>query len=81
MDPEAQMKHVERFRRYKPTLDEHFDILKSSCRKLTDRKRTRKPDFESAFERLGKNEKESRKSCTLQDPNALEKVSYEVFFR
>ena len=25
MDPEARMKHVERFRRYRPTLDDQFD--------------------------------------------------------
>ena len=81
MDPEARMKHVERFRRYRPTLDDQFDKPKSSGRKPSDRKRTRKPDFESAFDRLDKKEKESRKSFTFQDLNALEKISYELFFR
>ena len=81
MDPEARMKHVERFRRYRPTLDDQFDKPKSSGRKPSDRKRTRKPDFESAFDRLDKKEKESRKSFTFQDPNALEKILYELFFR
>ena len=81
MDPEARMKHVEQFRRYRPTLDDQFDKPKSSGRKPSDRKRTRKPDFKSVFDRLDKKEKESRKSFTFQDPNALEKISYELFFR
>ena len=38
MDPEAQIKHVERFQRYKSTLDDQFDKPKSSGRKLSDRK-------------------------------------------
>ena len=38
MDPEARMKHVERFWRYKPTLDDWFDKSKSSDRKPSDRK-------------------------------------------
>ena len=46
-----------------------------------DRNQTRKPDFESAFDRLYKKEKESRKSFTFQDPNAPEKIWYELFFR
>ena len=81
MDPEAQMKHPERFRRYKPTLDDQFDKPKSSGRKPSDRKRTRKPDFESAFDLLYKKEKESRKPFTFQDSNAPEKISHELFFR
>ena len=81
VDPEARMKHVERFRRYRPTLGNQFDKPKSSGRKPSDRKRTRKPDFKIAFDRLDKKEKESRKSFTFQDPNALEKISYELFFR
>ena len=80
MDPEARTKHVERFRRYRPTLDDQFDKPKSSGRKPNYRKWTRKPDFESAFDWLDKNEKESRKSFTFQDPNAPEKISYELFF-
>ena len=64
------MKHVKRFRRYKSTLDDQFDKLKSSGRKPSDRKRIRKPDFESTFDRLGKKENEIRKSSTFQDPNA-----------
>ena len=81
MDPEARKKHIERFRRNKPTLDEHFDKRKSIGRKLSDRRRTRKPDFESAFDRLDKKEKENRKSFTFQDRNASEKISYELYFR
>ena len=81
MGPEARMKHVERFGRSRPTLDNQFDKPKSSGRKLSNRKRTRKPDFQSVFDRLDKKEKESRKSFTFQDPNALEKISYELFFR
>ena len=81
MNPEGRMKHVERFRRYRPTLDDQFDKPKSSGRKPSDRKRTRKLDFESVFDRLDKKEKESRKSFTVQDPNAPEKISYELFFR
>ena len=81
MDTEARMKHVERFRRYRPTLDDQFDKPKSSGRKPSDRKWTRKPDFESAFDRLDKKEKESRKSFTFQYPNVLENISYELFFR
>ena len=68
-------------RRYRQTLDDQFDKLKSSGRKARDRKWTRKPDLESAFDRLDKKEKESRKLFTFQDPNALEKISYELFFR
>ena len=79
MDPEARMKHVEQFRRYRLTLGDQSDKPKSSVRKPSDRKRTRKPDFEIAFDRLDKKEKESSKSFTLQDPNALEKISYELF--
>ena len=79
MDPEARMKHVEQFRRYRLTLGDQFDKPKSSVRKPSDRKRTRKPDFEIAFDRLDKKEKESSKSFTFQDPNALEKISYELF--
>ena len=74
------MKHFERFRRYRPTLDDHFDKPKSSGRKPSDSKRTRKPHFESAFDQLDKEEKESRKSLTFQDPNALEKISHELLF-
>ena len=81
MDPEARMKYLERFRRYKPTLDDQFDKPKSSGRKPSDRKRTRKPDFESAFDRLDEKEQESWKWFTFQDPNAPEKISYELFFR
>ena len=61
MDPESRIKHVERFRRYKPTLDNQFDkpsSSRSSGRKPNDRKRTRKPDFESPFDRLDKKKKE-----------------------
>ena len=79
MDPEARMEHVERFRRL--TLDDQFNKPKSSGRKPIDRKRTRKPDFESAFDLLSKNERESRKSFTFHDPNTLEKISFELFFR
>ena len=74
------MKHVEWFWRYRTTSDDQFDKPKSSGRKPSDRKRTRRPDFESAFDRLDKKEKEGRKSFTFQDPNALEKISYELFF-
>ena len=81
MDPKARMKHVEWFRRYRPTLDDQFDKPKSSGRKPSDRKRTRKPDFKSALDWLDKKEKESRKSFTFQDPKALEKILYELFFR
>ena len=65
----------------RPTLDDQFDKPKSSSRKPSDRNQTRKPDFESAFDRLHKKEKESRKSFTFQDPKAHEKIWYELFFR
>ena len=81
MDPEARMKDVERFRRYRPTSDDRFDKPKSSGRKLNDRKRTKKPVFEIALDRLDKKEKESRESFIFQDPNALKKISYELIFR
>ena len=81
MDPEARMKHVEWFRRYRPTLNGQFDKPKLSGRKPSDRKRIRKPYFESAFDRLDKKEKESRNSFIFQDPNAPERISYELFFR
>ena len=80
MDPEAQMKHVEQFRRYKPTLDDQFDKPKSSGRKPSDRKRARKPDFESAFDWLDKKKKERRKLFMFQDSNSPEKTTYELFF-
>ena len=80
MDPKARMKHVERFRLYKPPLDDQFDKPNSSGRKLSDRNRTRRPDFKSAFDRLDKKEKESRKSFTLQDPSTPEKISHKLFF-
>ena len=78
MDPEARMKHGEQFRRYSLTFDDQSDKPKSrsSSRKPSDEKRTRKQDFESAFDRLDKKKKESRKSFTFQDPNA-----HEPFFR
>ena len=41
MDPQAQMKHAKQFRRYRPALDDQFDKLKLSGRKLRDRKRSR----------------------------------------
>ena len=78
MDPEGPMKYVEWFS-YKPTLDYQFDKPKSSGRKPSDRKLTRKPDLESAFDRLHKKEKVSRKSFTFQDPHAPEKISNELF--
>ena len=62
------MKHVEWFRRYKRTLDNQLDTPKSSGRKPSNKKRTRKPDFENMFDRLEKKEKESRKLFTSQDP-------------
>ena len=62
------------------TLDNQFDKLKLSTRKPSNRKQTRKPDFERAFDRLDQKEKESRKSFTFQDPNAPEKISCELFF-
>ena len=62
------MKDVERFRRYMPTLDDQFYKPKSSGRKPSDRKRTRKTDFESAFDQLEKKGKESRKSVYLSVP-------------
>ena len=46
MDPEARMKHVERYRRYRSTLDDQFEKPKSSDKKPSDWKWTRKPDFE-----------------------------------
>ena len=52
VDLETQMKHVEQFRSHKPILDYQFDKPKSSSGKPSDRKRTRKPDFESAFDQL-----------------------------
>ena len=67
-------------RRYRQTLDDQFDKLKSSGRKARDRKWTRKPDLESAFDRLDKKEKESRKLFTFQDPNALERYRMSYFF-
>ena len=81
MDSEAQMKNVERFRSYKPTLDDQFDKPKSSGRKPSDRKRTRRQNFKGAFDRLDKKEKESWKSFTFPDPKAPEKILYELFFR
>ena len=81
MDPEARMKHAERFWRYKPTLYDQFDKPKSSGSKPSDRKRTRKPDFEYAFDQLVKKEKKSKKSFSFHDPNTPEKISYELFFR
>ena len=78
MDPEARMKHVKR--RYRPTLDDQFDKQKSSGRTPSDRKWARKLDFESAFDRLDKNENDSRKPFTFQDSKAPEKISYELFF-
>ena len=80
MDAKARMKYVEQFRSYKLTLDDQFDQPKSRGRKQSDRKRTRKPDLESTFERLEKKEKKSRKSFIFQDPNATEKISHELFF-
>ena len=71
MDPESEMKHVEQFQRYSPVLDDQFAKPKSSGRKPSDRKPTRKPDFEGAFDRL---DKESRKQFTFQEANAREKV-------
>ena len=64
MNPEAPMNHAQRFGGYKPTLEDQFDKAKSSGRKA---------DFESAFDRLDKKEKESSKSFTFEDPNAPEK--------
>ena len=81
MDPLTWMKHFEQFRSYKPTLDDYFDEPNSSKRKPIGRKWTRKLYFESSFDRLDKKEKQSWKSFTLQDPNALEKISYELFLR
>ena len=74
------MKHVEQFRSYKLTLDDQFNQPKSRGRKQSDRKGKRKPDLESAFERLEKKEKKSRKPFIFQDPNAPEKISHELFF-
>ena len=78
MDPEVRMKHVARFRRYKPTLDDQVDKLKLSLKNPSDRKRTRKLDLQSAFYLLDKKEKKSRKSLTSQGPNAPEKILLEV---
>ena len=80
MDPEARMKHVERFWRYRLNLVDQPDKPKSSDRKPSDKKKTRKPDFETLFDRLDKKEKESKKSLTFQDLNALEKILYSLFF-
>ena len=81
VDPEARIKYVESFRRYKPTLDDQFAKSKSSGRKPIERKWTRKSDFKSAFNRLDKKETESRKLFAFQDPNGPEKKLYELFFR
>ena len=81
MYPEAQVRYVEQFQRYKPAVDDQFDKPKSSDRKLSDRRWTRRPDCESAFDWLDKKEKVSRKLFTFQDPSAPEKISYELFFR
>ena len=72
VDPQAQMKHAKRFWRYRPALDDQFDKLKLSGRKLRDRKWTRKTDFESAFDRLVKKEKESKTMLTFQNSNVPE---------
>ena len=40
-----------------------------------------KARFRSAFDRLDKKEKESRKSFTFQDLSTPKKISYELFFR
>ena len=75
------MKHVERFSKYRFTLDNQFDKPKWNGRKPSDRKLTRKSDFESEFDQLEKKKIESRESFTFQDTSALEKISYELFFR
>ena len=67
MDPQAQMKHAKRFWRYRPALDDQFDKLKLSGRKLRDRKRTRKTDFESAFDRLVKKGKGKQENVYLPE--------------
>ena len=54
MDLEVRMKHVERFRKYRATLDDQFHQPKSSSKKPNDRNRIRKPDFESALSGLTK---------------------------
>ena len=54
MDPEAQIKHVECFWRYRLTLDDQFDKPKLSSRKPSDSKLTRNPDVKSAFDLLAK---------------------------
>ena len=81
MDPLTRMKHFEQFRSYKPTLDDHFNKANSSGTKPIDWKWTRKPYFVSSFDWLNNKEKINRKSFTFQDPNALEKILYELFFR
>ena len=60
MDSKAQIKHVERFWRYRPTLDDQFDRPNLCGRK--------NPGFKRAFDRLDKKEKKSGKSFIFQDP-------------
>ena len=76
MDPEAGMKHVEQFCRYKPALNHQFNKRKSSGRKPSCRKWTRKPDLESAFDRLDKKESKSRKPFKILAPQKRDRRSY-----
>ena len=81
MDPEVQMKHVERFQRYRPTLDDQFHQPKSSGRKPSDRNRIRKPDFKSVLTgwTKGKRRAENRLPSRIPKPRKRYRMSY--FFR
>ena len=80
MDPEARMKHVEQFRRYTATLDDQFDKPKSSDKKPSDRKRTRKPDFESAFDQLDKRKRRAGNRLPSWIPTPWKRYRMSYFF-
>ena len=67
METKNKMKHVANFRKYLPSLEEHFNKPVKSVRKPNESKRRRKRDADIIIVRI---EKKNKKVQRIEDPNA-----------
>ena len=84
-EPERRRRHVEKFRAYRPGLEDQFTKPKASGRKPNEMKRTRKPNAEIVIDRISPTQEEIAqkipKKVELEDPNSLPKAVYELHLR
>ena len=76
MEAKNMVKHIANFRKYLPSLEEHFNKPGKSGRKPKDSKRRIKRDAEISIDKMEKEKKVQK----IGDPNAEQPIAYKLFF-